>query len=261
MKKNESRTSGILRSKSDSFLPRKDPTALSAAESEVHIYGKGHICLTDNKGYSTPNNRNPDELVIDASEGFIPLWSKNVNLRWRFNPNSMNYFQFPEDAKNEIRKLFSNAILAWGDSAPVTFSERDEAWDFEIVITPDNCSPRGCVLASAFFPDSGRHELKLYPKLFSQSEEEQLETLEHEIGHIFGLRHFFANVSETAYPSIIFGTHKPFTIMNYGEESKLTDEDRYDLKALYQKVWSGELTKINGTRIVTFNSFHQLGGI
>jgi hypothetical protein len=71
--------------------------------------------------------------------------------------------------------------------------------------TGDNCTPSGCVLASAFFPDSGRHQLVLYPKMFSQSKKEQIETLIHEIGHIFGLRHFFANVSETVWPSEIFG--------------------------------------------------------
>jgi hypothetical protein len=56
-------------------------------------------------------------------------------------------------------------------------------------------------------------------------------------------------VSETAWPSEVFGTHKPFSIMNYGSQSELTDYDKADLNRLYQAAWSGELTNINGTPI------------
>jgi hypothetical protein len=122
----------------------------------------------------------------------------------------------------------------------------------------DDCSPSGCVLASAFFPDAGRHRLVLYPKLFTQSREEQVETLIHEIGHVFGLRHFFANVSENAWPSEIFGTHSKFSIMNYGNLSALTAEDKKDLRRLYQMAWSGALTQINGTPIRFVKPFSSL---
>jgi hypothetical protein len=37
--------------------------------------------------------------------------------------------------------------------------------------------------------------------------------------------------------------------MNYGSRSKLTKDDRSDLKQLYQQAWSGELTQISGTPI------------
>ena len=86
-----------------------------------------------------------------------------------------------------------------------------------------------------------------------------METLIHEIGHVFGLRHFFANISETAWPSQIFGTHKPFSIMNYGSQSELTADDKSDLKRLYQLVWAGELTQINGTPIKLVKAFHTIG--
>ncbi len=243
------------------FMPDKEGNFFSKDEFVIHKLGKAQFCITDKRGFATPKNLNLAELVLDASEGFIPLWAQNVNLRWRFNASSFGYFQNPEEAKREIRRLFAKAVLAWGDSAPVSFSERDDAWDFEIVIRPDICNSVGCVLASAFFPDSGRHELVIFPKMFEQVEEEQVETLVHELGHVFGLRHFFANVSETAYPSVLFGSHQPFSIMNYGSDSKLTEDDKADLKLLYQLVWKGKLTNINGTKIVTFVSFHQVGNI
>jgi hypothetical protein len=172
----------------------------------------------------------------------------------------MSFFADPEAAKVATEELLGEALLAWGDAVPVKFAKRADAWDFEVVMREaDRCNINGCVLASAFFPDAGRHELVLYPKMFTQSRKEQVDTLIHEIGHVFGLRHFFANISETAWPSQIFGTHNPFSIMNYGNQSELTDADKSDLRRLYQTAWSGELTEINGTPIKFVKPFHTIG--
>ena len=114
----------------------------------------------------------------------------------------------------------------------------------------------GCTLAAAFFPDAGRHELEIYPTMFEQSESEQIATLAHEFGHVFGLRHFFAQIEEKRWKSQIFGAHKPFTIMNYGAKSKLTATDRADVRKLYDKVWARELTAINGTPVKLVKPSH-----
>jgi len=223
----------------------------SSSEPERHYYGKNSVlCDTDSRGHATPGGRSPLEIVLDASEGFIPLWAQGVTLRWRFQERSLDIFRDPEQAKASTRELLAKALLAWGDAAPVKFSERDDFWDFELVFREhDRCRPNGCVLASAFFPDAGRHELKVYPKMFEQSAKEQVDTFIHELGHVFGLRHFFAEVSEKAWPSVVFGEHKPFSIMNYGPKSTLTDDDTSDLKKLYKLAWSGTLTEVNGTPI------------
>lgn len=239
--------------------PRDEDEAADAEGRDVHVIKKGVRCETDTRGHAAPRGRSPLEIVVDASEGFVPLWEKNSVLRWRFRESSMNYFENVDAAKKEIRSLLGAAILKWGGAAPIKFSERKDAWDFEIVMRKkDNCDANGCVLASAFFPDAGRHELILYPQLFNYEREEQVDTLAHEVGHIFGLRHFFANVSEKEWPSQIFGEHKPFTIMNYGDESVLTDADRSDLGNLYRSAWSGELTEINGTPIRLVAPYHTM---
>jgi len=242
--------------KSNSFQTRDPDEVAKDTAPLLHVYANGAICDTDTRGYATPNNSSPLELAVDASEGVIPLWDKHTTLRWRFQEHSMNVFVDPDAAKAAIRQLFGEALLGWGDASPVKFAERADAWDFEIVMREaDRCSINGCVLASAFFPDPGRHELVLYPQMFSQSREEMVETLAHEIGHVFGLRHFFANISETAWPSEIFGDHSKFSIMNYGPDSKLTATDKIDLKLLYQKVWTGEIADINGTPIQLMTPF------
>ena len=234
--------------------------ASTKPDPDVHVFGNGVRCDTETRGHASPQGRTPLEIVVDASDGFIPLWAKGTTLRWRFRESTMKYFKSPAGAKAEIRKLLGESLLAWGDATPIKFAERTDAADFEIVMKKnDDCDANGCVLASAFFPDAGRHQLVLYPKMFTQVRREQVETLVHEIGHVFGLRHFFANVSENAWPSQIFGTHKPFTIMNYGSQSVLTAKDRSDLKRLYQQVWSGKLTHINGTPIKLVNAFHTVG--
>ena len=252
-------TSTRKRATSDVFEQRKGTEPTADAESLVHIIRPGVVCDTEPRGHVAPRGRSRLEIVVDASEGFVPLWAKNTTLHWRFRERSMTYFKRPAAAKNEIRKLLGEALLLWGSAVPVKFKEDEDIWDFEIVMRKSaDCDASGCTLASAFFPDGGRHQLVLYPTMFQYSREDQIETLVHEVGHMFGLRHFFAKVSEAAWPSQIFGTHSKFSIMNYGTASRLTNADKSDLKRLYQLAWSGALTEINGTPIRFVQAFHTL---
>ena len=225
-------------------------------ESQVHLIVKGIICTTDYRARKT----SPLELVLTATEGFIPLWAENSVLRWTFNAASLAVFQQPKAIEEQTRDLLGRAISAWGDAAPIRFTESSDNCDFEIVVKQnDSCTAQGCTLAQAFFPDAGRHQLFVFPKMFGQSLKEQVDTLTHEIGHVFGLRHFFAPEMESRWPSVIFGDHEPFSIMNYGDKSELTDRDKGDLKRLYESVWSGQLKKINGTPIKLVQPYHYLG--
>lgn len=224
-----------------------------STEFQVHSLGNNIICRTDSRA----RKRSRFEIVLDATEGFIPLWEENLLLRWKFNEASLAAFQQAEAIKERIRELLGKAIDAWGDAIPIRFTENADNSDFEIVVEHNNdCSPQGCTLAQAFFPDSGRHPLYIFPKMFEQTEKERIDTLIHELGHVFGLRHFFAPDVETAWPSVIFGEHKPFSIMNYGRNSELTEADKNDLKLLYENVWDRKLTKINGTPIKLVKPYH-----
>lgn len=237
--------------KTTSFLPKKE---------YLHIYNKHIICVTDSKGHPQPDNKDSLELRVNSSNGFIPLWEEGVTLNWRFSKSFGSYFMKPEAAKAGVRKLLGEAIIAWQDACPLKFHEDEDAWDFEIAMHQKDCNDSGCVLASAFFPGSGRNTFHIYPTMFEQDYQEQIETLEHEIGHVFGLRHFFANIKEKDSPSELFGTDNAFSIMNYGDKSKLTADDIKDLKALYELAWSGKLTTINGTEIRQFKSYHMNSG-
>lgn len=241
----------------------RSPEELDREEkANIHVFGNKVVCNTEKRGHATPVDSSGREIVVDATEGFIPLWAKDTTLNWRFQERSLRMFRNPEAVKISINKLLSDSLLTWGDVVPVKFKpvQPNELWDFEIVINRnDDCDANGCVLASAFFPDPGRNQLVIYPKMFTQSQQEQVETLAHEIGHVFGLRHFFANISERRWASEIFGTHSPFSIMNYGARSQLTSNDKADLKRLYELAWGGELTKINRTPIKFIKPFHTSG--
>lgn len=219
-----------------------------------------HICVTDlakeiivlEDNRKLLNTTKGTELVIGLKYN-IPLWNQNVTLKWKFNSAFDDYTNSTE-VKQYIRTIFTNAINEWGDASPVIFQEDNNQWDFDITILPDNCNQSGCTLASAFFPNEDKNILILHPKMFEQTKKEQIETLIHEIGHIFGLRHYFAKEKESSWRSEVFGVHYPLTIMNYGNYSTLTEQDRTDLKLLYQKVWNGQLTNINGLAIKLFSS-------
>ena len=233
------------------FAPRTDRSpATSPGMSRVHLLGPGMVCDTEPRGFATQRGRKRAEIVVDATAGFIPLWAPRTILRWRFRDRSFARFADPVAAMAGTRRLFASALLAWGTASPVRFKEDADLWDFEIVMRRgDECDNEGCVLASAFFPDRGRHQLYIYPFLLEQTKREQVDTLVHEIGHVFGLRHFFAPLAESEDASEIFGTHSKFSIMNYGTLSRLTAADRDDLRRLYRRAWDGRLTEINGTPI------------
>ena len=250
-KKDVNMEADIFELNTTSFLP---------TDEYLHWYKNGRkkvLCVTDSRGYEQPDNKSILEIIVDASDGFIPLWDKGVTLNWRFNKSFGSFFKNPEAAKDGIRKLFGEAIANWGVACPVKFHEDNDAWDFEITMHQENCNASGCVLASAFFPGPGQNIFYIYPTMFQQSLQEQLETIEHEMGHAFGLRHFFAKISETKWKSELFGTDTPFSIMNYGDKSKLMPTDITDLQRLYELVWNGTLTEINGTPVKKFVSYHM----
>ena len=245
-------------------MSQDDPLALRDGveiEGDFHIHGKDEriLCVTEAPG--RPKNRKVvlNEIVVGI-DGMIPLWREGVTLYWRFHERSFRAFANPAAAKARIRELMATALDRWGDASPVAFQERESGWDFEVILrNADDCRNGGCVLASAFFPDKGQHKLTIYPMMLQQDEEEQIETLIHEIGHMFGLRHFFAKVSESQNPSEIFGTHVKFSIMNYGSDSRLTESDRSDLKELYKRARARELVAINGTPIQLVSPFSSFG--
>src|SRR5688572_24414263 len=95
----KSPTSTRKRATSDVFEQRKGSEPSADAESLIHIIRPGVVCDTEPRGHVAPRGRSRLEIVVDASEGFVPLWAKNTTLHWRFRERSMTYFKRPAAAK------------------------------------------------------------------------------------------------------------------------------------------------------------------
>jgi len=227
-------------------------------EEHVHRYGenKNLSCLTDKLGSEFPRHISSlTRFVLDASRGSIQLWEKGSVLNYRFNQKSLSYFERADLGRAAILTFFSAAIRAWGDFVPVGFREDVDAYDFEFFVSGTQVVQNGYdVAASSFLPCDRRGMFIIYPALiamFEKDKETALKIMCHELGHVFGLRHFFALIEERGFPAELFGVHSKFTIMNYGSDSRITDADKSDLKTLYLSVWSEKLTAINGTTVRT----------
>ncbi|WP_272027304.1 hypothetical protein [Kocuria rosea] len=139
-------------------------------EDLVHLIAEGFVCATEGRGHATPGGRPPSRIVVDATEGFIPLWQPGSMLKWRFQERSFALAPDPQESRSIVGGLMSEALVRWSSAAPVRFTHDPDLWDFEVVLrNAADCTPEGCVLASAFFPDGGRHELTVYPTRCSSS--------------------------------------------------------------------------------------------
>ena len=109
-------------------LKKKTKKAYSATRKRVvHELGKGRICTTDVPGL----RRSPLDLVLDASEGFIPLWEQGKVLRWEFERTSLEMIDNSSEVKAYVRGILEEALLEWGSSAPIGFTESNSASDFK----------------------------------------------------------------------------------------------------------------------------------
>lgn len=227
------------------------------------VHPCGRRCSTErlfpSKLSAAPPSGVQPELVVDVSRGRLPLWSPGTTLRWRFDERALARHDKPDAMRRKVRRLLHEAVEAWGDASPVTFEESRTGWDFEVaVLRRPDCEGEFCTLASAFFPLPVRQRLRVYPSMFEWEQAEQVSTMVHELGHVFGLRHFFADSDpdELEFPSHHFGTDSRFTIMNYGYESRLTEADRRDLRRLYQAAWSDDPEAILGKPVSLVKASH-----
>jgi hypothetical protein len=79
----------------------------------AHAAARRFKCATDSQPQLSL------EAVLDATEGFIPLWAQGTVLRWRFNPETLAKFEYPDAVRKEVRQLMTAGVDAWGSAAPI----------------------------------------------------------------------------------------------------------------------------------------------
>ena len=163
----------------------------SSTERQVHLLSKGIICTTDSRarklGLRLRSSLTPPRDLSRCGR-------RIEVLRWKFNEASLAVFRRPEAVKSTGQGIAHGSHYSLGNRCAYSLQRKSRQLRLR-----DRCrrirklyTPQGCILAQAFFPDAGRHQLFVFPTMFQQSKKEQVDTLAHEIGHVFGLRHFFA---------------------------------------------------------------------
>jgi hypothetical protein len=198
------------------------------------------ICITEKNAASV-------EAVFDDGQGHIPLWASGQTLTWKYTNDSV----FTGITQQKFESDLKAALAAW-EWTPVKFigpKDASATVDFTVHIF-GHMNPQkdqegnilGHVLAMTFMPNEPEKVFNVWQPPSGAGTLQA--TIEHEVGHIFGLRHWFALEKEG---SIVYFRHdpeNPQSIMNYGRDSVLTEKDRTDLKDFYTSVWTGEIKSL-----------------
>jgi hypothetical protein len=175
------------------------------------------------------------KIVLDDQTGVVPVWAQGQTLTWKYSVDAA----FDKISKSKFEDWLKQALAAWGDSAPVQVEgpKDSDDTDFTVVLYNDFFRYQGgYVLGQAFFPNTESKVFHIWPA--PEGVGNYVSTIEHELGHVFGLRHWFG-MQEGNVVYFRFDENDPVSIMNYGRDSKLTAKDKKDLKAFYHAIWSG----------------------
>lgn len=180
----------------------------------------------------------------------ISRWLKGSILTYTIDTES---FPTIADAA-QVKEAMQKAIDVWGDvwrDVDVSFKYLEVDYDgsatFVVRYCPDECET---TYAMAFFPDKlpRKSPGKLFVYELGLSQGTYLANIfAHEIGHIMGLRHEFADEKHKegrGFRCVLFGKKNPPSIMNYHEDLEnlqVTAQDCSELKAFY--AYEGERYK------------------
>ncbi|KAM6484992.1 hypothetical protein HDV62DRAFT_353796 [Trichoderma sp. SZMC 28011] len=161
----------------------------------------------------------------------IPRWRRNSTLSYFVHNES---FPTPADAIC-VREAMQKAACMWGGIG-AAFQEIDcrDSATFVVEYHPRECRT---VYARAFFPDELPSELLVYNLALSNATF-LANILAHELGHILGLRHEFADddKQERKLRCVLFGKKNPRSIMDYYKDLgqlQVSEQDLRELEEFY----------------------------
>ncbi|KKP03620.1 hypothetical protein THAR02_04304 [Trichoderma harzianum] len=171
----------------------------------------------------------------DFKEDYIPRWRRGSELTYTIDAKS-----FPTSAEAvQVKAAMQTAINMWkGIGASFKYLEVDNSDSATFVVTYHCHGPRN-IYASSFFPDESPGDLLVY-RLGLFNAVYLANILAHEIGHILGLRHEFADKTHKEgkiLRCVLFGKENPRSIMNYYKnpgELQVSQQDLRELKEFYE---------------------------
>ncbi len=189
------------------------------------------------------------ELVLGLANKTIVLWKSKATINWTA---WINDYPTEDDAIYAARGVHA-AAKEWTDRLggviKFNYVERFDEACFQVRYGGDN----GGVLASAFFPDQYNEPINTLFVYKRQYDKDQYafmaNTMAHELGHVLGLRHEFAQEGIPGWlepedefrgaESVIYGTRNPKSVMSYYEGQTIQQSDVDDVITAYNQLENG----------------------
>lgn len=200
------------------------------------LNGGGEVPAPYAGEYTCSNQPDPQALVVGEAN-LVTLWNDGSTINYTILANT-----FPNETMRQTAlTAFSEAAYNWTNAGftkiKLVYTDRLEDSKYTIRF---QSTPSGNTVASTFKPNlDDVTDVNVYP-LFYQlggSTQElfnrQVNTMQHEIGHIFGLRHEFALTGETNRPAIQIGDPNPLSIMSYNADRTIQPSDVATINVLY----------------------------
>ncbi|KAI8169021.1 hypothetical protein K4K49_011952 [Colletotrichum sp. SAR 10_70] len=206
--------------------------------------GPARHCITQRgtaSTYGSPpasHNDSPFDSIQVGFDSIIPRWKASTALKWFIKAEG---FPSADDAKLAAETM-NQAAQDWNDlSFGVSISQTtDEAAANFNLVYQENPPGHPEFLASAFFPHEANTDVVVYRTGMKSSSEYPLKsTLLHELGHVFGLRHEFAD--DDPKGQIQFMEHNKDSVMSYKGVVIIEETDKHGIREFYKLA--------NGSRI------------
>jgi hypothetical protein len=170
---------------------------------------------------------NPDALWVGWN-GDIPLWKKGTVV---------NFGAYATGYPTRNHALYAAKML-W--KAAMKWNAADIGMRFQWVNRLEDCAfvlrytrRSGGTIARAFFPNTNDvNVMRVYALAFTDKYVRYLDAVfEHEVGHVIGLRHEFAD--EEGAGAVLFGPRNPDSVMSYNFPMRIQETDVTWVRNLY----------------------------
>ncbi|KAF2149797.1 hypothetical protein K461DRAFT_281014 [Myriangium duriaei CBS 260.36] len=204
---------------------------------KLMIGNNGYSCKTQEATQAAAGNSGPDKIMLGWKHE-VPRWKKPTKLKWAVYYNGWGADGQAAYAANKL----NDAAKQWNAlDLGVTFEWVDSIDDSTFALQYRKAA--GSTLAEAFFPNEDMtNTVTVYQSAFDPRNIGSMDAIFlHELGHVLGLRHEFAQIEGDFVP---FGARNPKSVMSYNFPPAMQDSDKVDTQGFYA---------FTGTSIDTYN--------